>query len=307
MELGIMSVQFCIVSDGSCDIPAETAGEYGIDIVHFLVSFDGADYKKEGVELPLADFYQRMVEEPNVFPKTAAPSPEDFYHVFEKHADRGEKILCICISSKLSSSIQSAQIGAQMLNEKRADADVIVMDSLCCTLMQAAFVLEACRMRDAGLTLKDAVIELEKIRSTGRILFTVGSLDYLQHGGRIGKVTQIAGSFLKLKPLITLENGEIHSSGIKRGRKASLQGIIELLVNYLEQQGCRPEDCQILLGYGYDQKEADDLREMTVRHLSERFGGDFRLPVFRIGATIGVHAGSYSIGYGVIQKYDIQR
>lgn len=302
-----MSVQFCIVSDGSCDIPAKTAGKYGIDVVHFLVSFDGVHYQTEGVELSLADFYQQMVDEPNVFPKTAAPSPEDFFHVFEKHADRGEKILCVCISSKLSSALQSAQIGAQMIKEKRPEADVAVIDSFCCTLMQAAFVLEACRMRDAGLTLDKAVAELGKIRSTGRILFTVGSLDYLQHGGRIGKVTQVAGNFLKLRPLITLENGEIHSSGIRRGRKASLQGIVDLLVNYLEQQGCRPDECQILLGYGYDGKEAAELQDMTVRCLREHFGGEVSLPVFRIGATIGVHAGPYSIGYGVIRKYDTQR
>lgn len=299
-----MSQNFCIVSDGSCDFPEQTALEHHIDVVHFLVSFDGTDYKKEGIELSLSELYQHMVDDPKTFPKTAAPSPEDFYAVFEKHAKQRQDILCICISTKLSSSMQSAQIAAQMLKEDYPDVQAVVIDSLCCTLMQAAYVLETCRMRDNGLSLEQAVRTLNRLRSTGRILFTVGSLDYLQHGGRIGKVTEIAGTLLDLKPLITLQDGEIHSSGIKRGRRSSLKGIAELLVSYLKEQNCTPDDCQILIGYGYDEAEAVTLQEITRKRLKEAFrtGRSFR--IFRIGATIGVHAGPYSIGYGVMQKYE---
>lgn len=298
-----MKEKFCIVSDGSCDVPVETARKYGVDIVHFLVSFDGNAYKKEGIELSLSELYRRMAEDAGVFPKTAAPSPEDFYEVFEKRAAQGMDILCICISTKLSASLQSAKIAAEMLAEKYPEVRVEAMDSLCCTLMQAAYVLEACRMRDAGLSLGQAAEALVGLRSTGRILFTVGSLDYLRHGGRIGKVTEIAGTLLDLKPLITLQDGEIHSSGIKRGRRASLRGIAELLVSYLRESGCRPEDCRILIGYGYDEKEALALQEITAQKLRAAYGAEYCFPIFRIGATIGVHAGPYSIGYGLVQKY----
>lgn len=299
-----MSGRFCIVSDGSCDIPSEIALKHEIDIVHFLVSFDGIDYRKEGVEISLSDFYQRMADDSKTFPKTAAPSPEDFYRVFEKYARRDEKLLCICISSKLSSSLQSAQIAVQMIKEKWQEAEIVVIDSLCCTLMQAAFVLEACRMRDDGMSLEETASKLMGLRRTGRILFTVGSLDYLQHGGRIGKVTEVTGRLLDLKPLITFQDGEIHSSGIKRGRKASLRGIVELLAGYLKKQDCTPDDCRILIGYGYDEAEAGTLKDMTARCLNSLFGSSPSIPVFRIGATIGVHAGPYSIGYGIIRKYD---
>ncbi len=298
-----MDHKFCIVSDGSCDFPAEAARGHNIDIIHFLVSFDGDIYKKEGVELALSELYQRMADDPKTFPKTAAPSPEDFYAVFENHARKQEDILCICISTKLSSSLQSAQIAKQMLSEQYPDVRVVVLDSLCCTLMQAAYLLEACAMRDDGLSLDQAADRLTSLRSTGRILFTVGSLDYLQHGGRIGKVTEIAGNLLSLKPLITLQDGEIHSSGIKRGRKNSLKGILELLISYLQEQECTPDDCQILIGYGFDKEEALWLQQMTQDKLTEIYGNNYTLPVFRIGATIGVHAGPYSIGYGIIRKY----
>ena len=299
-----MSSKFCIMSDGSCDIPEALAKENDIDIVHFLVSFNSSDYKKEGVDLELAELYQQMVSHPGVYPKTAAPSPEDFYAVFEKRAKEGQDILCICISTKLSSSVQSAEIARQMLAESYPDIRAVIVDSLCCTLMQSAFVLELCRMRDAGCSLNEALAAVDALRKSGRILFTVGNLDYLQHGGRIGRVTSIAGNLLDLKPLITLEDGEIHSSGIRRGRRKSLAGVVELLISYLKEQGCAPDDCNILIGYGYDPEEGSLLQEMTRKRLAEEFGPQSTLPAFQIGATIAVHAGPYSIGFGLVRRSD---
>lgn len=299
-----MSSKFCIMSDGSCDIPEALAKENDIDIVHFLVSFNSSDYKKEGVDLELAELYQQMVSHPGVYPKTAAPSPEDFYAVFEKRAKEGQDILCICISTKLSSSVQSAEIARQMLAESYPDIRAVIVDSLCCTLMQSAFVLELCRMRDAGCSLNEALAAVDALRKSGRILFTVGNLDYLQHGGRIGRVTSIAGNLLDLKPLITLEDGEIHSSGIRRGRRKSLAGVVELLISYLKEQSCAPDDCNILIGYGYDPEEGSLLQEMTRKRLAEEFGPQSTLPAFQIGATIAVHAGPYSIGFGLVRRSD---
>ncbi|MGM9662194.1 MAG: DegV family protein [Oscillospiraceae bacterium] len=301
-----MDPKFSIVSDGSCDLPEQVVREKDVSIVHFLVSFDGSEYKKEGVEIALEDFYQRMVDDPKTYPKTAAPSPADFYRAFQNRAEQGRDILCVCISTKLSSSVQSAEIARQMLQEEYPHIRVAVVDSLCATLMQSVYVLEACRLRDAGRSFEETLQVMEELRKTARILFTVGNLDYIQHGGRIGKMTNIAGTLLNIKPLITLQDGEIHSSGIRRGRRRSLEGIAELLVDYLRENHCTPEDCNILIGYSYDRQEGCQLQEITRRQLTEAFGSDAgtELPICRIGATIGVHAGPTSIGYGVVRRSD---
>lgn len=299
-----MKKNFCVISDGSCDLPEEIVKKKEIDIVHFLVSFDGNEYKKEGIEIELSEFYQRMVDEPNTYPMTAAPSPQDFYTLFERRAKEGSDILCVCISTKLSSSLQSARIAKEMLKDTYPDIRVEVLNSLSCTLMQGAYLLEVCRLRDKGCTLDETIEVMQKLIKSGRILFTVGNLDYLHHGGRIGKVTAIAGTLLNVKPLITLEDGEIHSSGIKRGRKSSLNGVIDLLISYLKEYCCTPNDCTILIGYCHNAKEAESFRDMTMERLKNIFGAISPLPLCRIGATIGVHAGPYSIGYGIIQRSD---
>ena len=71
-----MKPKFAIVSDGSCDLPAEEAARHDIEVVHFLVSFDGERYAREGVDISLSEFYQQMHDHPRQYPKTAAPSPE---------------------------------------------------------------------------------------------------------------------------------------------------------------------------------------------------------------------------------------
>mgnify|MGYP000867487793 CR=1 FL=1 len=116
----------------------KTAKSVAEGIVHYEAeTFDGKEYKKEGVEIRLEDFYGKMVAESNVFPLTAAPSPNDYYEVFKEKAKEGKDILCICISTKLSSSMQSAEIAAKMLAEKYPDIQVKIIDSLACTLMQS--------------------------------------------------------------------------------------------------------------------------------------------------------------------------
>ena len=90
-------------------------------------------------------------------------------------------------------------------------------------MLQGLFVLEACRLRDLGLEYEQITEALLSIRESGRIFFTIGSIDYLKHGGRIGKLAGIAASALKIKPIITLKEGEIFNSGITRSRQKSMQ------------------------------------------------------------------------------------
>ena len=296
--------KFSVVSDGACDLPEAIISEKEIGLVHFYVTFDQKEYRKEGVEVNLDVFYQRMVDEPKVYPGTAAPSPEDFYQVFADRAKRGLDIVCVCISSKLSSSAQSARIARDMLLESNPELHVYILDSLSCSLGEGAFLLEVCRLRDMGLAAEQAAAAMEKLRSTGRILFSVDNLNYIQHGGRIGKMTSIAGTLLDVKPLITMQDGEIHSSGIKRGRRRSLDGLIGLLLAYLHDFGCGPDGCTILIGYGYDREEAERFGQLVSRRLTEAFGPSADFPICRIGATVGVHAGPSSIGLGIIRRAD---
>lgn len=298
-----MGELFHIVTDGSCDLPEELCKEKDITVVPFYVSFDDKTYKKEIVEIGIRDFYQQMVDNPKVYPKSSMPSMQDFVEAFTPYAQAGMPVICICITTKFSGSMQSAVSARDIVLEDYPDAKIHVIDSRINTVLQGIYTLEALRLREAGTDYEAAIQRLEEIRDTGRIFFTVGDMEYLKHGGRIGKVAGVAGSLLGIRPVITLKQGEIFPSGIGRSRKNTTQKAIDLLVAYLKEQTISPDKFSVCIGFGYDKKEAEEFRERAFAALKEaNLDIKGEIPLYQIGATISVHTGPYPLGFGVVEK-----
>ena len=293
-----------IISDGSQDLSPELSKEKDIEVVPFYVSFDGEHYYKEIEEITVRDFYQQMVDHPDVFPKTSMPSVQDFYEVFEKSVKENIPVICICITAKFSGSLQSATTAKDMILEEYPEAKIAVIDSTFDTVLQGLFVLEACRLRDLGLEYEQITEALLSIRESGRIFFTIGSIEYLKHGGRIGKLAGIAASALKIKPIITLKEGEIFNSGITRSRQKSMQKVVEMTEKYLDEVQAKPGEYSFCIGYGYDYEEAVGFREMLKDLIRERLGIE-EIGIYQIGATIGVHTGPYPIGIGIVRHAEV--
>lgn len=298
-----MQQKIQIISDGSCDLASDLAKEKEIEVVPFYVSYDGENYLREMEELGVREFYQKMVDHPTVFPKTSMPSVDDYYQVFEPLAKENIPMICICITTKFSGSMQSATTARDMLLEQYPDAKITVIDSEVDTVLQGLYVLEACRLRDLGWEYDRIVSRMLEIRESGRIFFTIGNIDYLKHGGRIGKLAGLAGSALKIKPLITLKDGEIFNSGISRNRQKSMLKVIDMLKAYLEECNAKLNEYAFTIGYGYDYDEALHFKEMLKDLVREKLGID-DISILQIGATIGVHTGPYPIGVGIIKRAD---
>lgn len=297
-----MTETFHIISDGSCDLPPKLAQEKNITIVPFYVSFDEEHYLKENVEIDIRDFYQQMVDKKGVYPKSSMPSIQDFEEAFLPFVKAGVPVICICITTKFSGSMQSALNARELLLETYPHAEITVIDATVNTVLQGQYVLEAAELRDHGFSYPDAIARLEEIKSTGRIFFTVGNMEYLKHGGRIGKVASLAGSVLNIRPVITLKQGEIFPSGMDRGRKRTTQKALNLLLQYLEESSLGIECYSLAVGYGYDRDEGLSFRDYALSILQEKGYGIKELPIYQIGATIGVHTGPYPLGFGIIEK-----
>ena len=276
-------MEYKIIADGACDLYGENADKIGVQIVPFYVAFEENVYKKEGAEIEVRHFYKEMVENPTVFPKTS--------------------VLCICITTKFSGSYNSAVNARNMLLEDYPDAKIEVIDSTLNTVEEGIFVREAARMKAAGLSLEESVQALERIKSTGRIIFTVGSLDYLIHGGRIGKVLGGAVNMLGIKPMIVMQDGEIFSSGMARGRKKSIDKLLVQIKEHFTKNNLNANDYEIVVGYGYDYDEAVSFRDRLLESVKE-YSDITSIDIYQIGATVGVHTGPYPLGVGLLKKYD---
>ena len=297
-----MKEAFHIISDGSCDLPQELAEEKNITVVPFYVSFDDEHYYKENVEIGIRDFYQQRVDKKGVYPKSSMPSTQDYIDVFMPYAEQGMPVICICITTKFSGSMQSAVNARNAVLEEYPEARITVIDSCVNTVLQGLFVLEAAALRDSGMGCEEAAARLEEIKGSGRIFFTVGDMEYLKHGGRIGKVASVAGSVLGIRPVITLREGEIFPSGIGRGRRRTTDKALELLIEYLKESGKGVDRFSITIGFGYDYEEAVDFRAHALETLQARGFSIEDIPIYQIGATISVHTGPYPLGFGVIEK-----
>lgn len=292
-----------IITDSSCDLSVELVKEKHLHVVPFYVSFDEENYYKENEEIKVHEFYQKMVDNPDVFPKTSLPSVEDYIEAFTPYVKEGTDIICICITTKFSGSYNSASTAKDILQEDYPDAQITVIDATVNTVLQGILVLEASRMQENGLGYREVIEGIERIKETGRIIFTVGNMDYLIHGGRVGKVMKVAVNALKIRPMIILKEGEIFPFGIARSRKKSIQKIIEKTKAHFEEINESPDDYEIVIGYGYDYEEAVTFREELLASL-KTYSNITEVGIFQIGAMIGVHTGPYPLGIGLIRKYD---
>ena len=295
-----------IISDGSCDLPEALCQEKGIHVVPFYVTTDDKNYIKENVEISKADFYKWMVEHQGSFPKSSMPPTSDFLEAFEEAARAGEDIICITITRKFSSCYEVALAAKELLADDYPAIKVEVIDSTVDTVLQGLVVLELVKLRDAGFDFEESVKRLRAILPTGRIFFTVGNLDYLRAGGRIGKLAGMAGSLLGIRPLITLKEGEIFPSGITRSRKKSMDMVGKLAVKYVNETFASADEYVADIGYGYDYEEGQVFRDVIAAHLQEA-GHRPELPIYHIGAAISVHTGPYPLGFSLIQKADLSK
>lgn len=296
-------MSYQIISDSSCDLGEEIAKEHGIKVVPFYVTFDGVAYQKELEEIEVRQFYQKMVDFPDVFPKSSLPTVQDYVEAFRPYVAAGQDIICMCISTKFSGSYNAALNARELIVEEFPQAKVAVVDCILNTVAQGQLVLEAARMRDDGLSFEENVKNLERIKHTGRIIFTVGSFDYLIHGGRIGKVKGAVVSTLGVKPMILLKEGEIFPTGLARSRKNSKRKILEQTRDYFEKAKDSTENYRFALGYGYDKEEALEFFGQ-IQDVLRGFGNVGEIEIYQIGCGISVHTGPYALGLGFVKKYD---
>lgn len=296
-------MQYQIISDSSCDLPMDIVSENNLVVVPFYVSFDESTYLKENIDIDVREFYQRMIDNPKTFPKSSLPSVDDYINCFTKYVKEDIGIICICITTKFSGSYNSASTARDILLEQYPNAKIKVIDSTVDTVLQGIYVLEACKMQQAGKSMAEVCARLDEIKSTGRILFTIANIEYLKHGGRIGKLAGLAASTLGIKPLILLKEGEIFTNGITRSRKKALNKLIDQTKEHFASIQESPDDYSIVVGYGYYYDEAVEFRDQLLASL-QTYSNIKEIPIRQIGATIGVHTGPHPLGLSLIRRWD---
>ena len=286
-----------IIADTACDIPVSLMAEKEITYVPFNVSFDQENYMEELKDITPDEFYDKINAE-KLFPKTSLPSVQAYMDAMEAILKEGKDVLCLTISAKFSGSFQSAMNAANILSDDYPDRKIKIVDSACATATEGLMVLEACRMRDAGMDIDAVAEKLDLLKETARIFVTVDSLEHLQKGGRIGKASAMAGTILNIKPIIAMKDGELHPESKVRGSKKALKQIIDMTKGII---GDEKDQYKIIFVRGDKEREATAV-ELANELRSE--GYDVLEDVWTVGITIGSHIGPTPIAVCLLKKYE---
>ncbi len=278
-----------LIIDSACDIPYEKALKMGWIFLPMTVAFGEKQYR-DGIDLSPDSFFDKLIESDEL-PVTSQLTPYDFEQAFESVASAGDEAVVITISSKLSGTYQNACIAAQSYPDS-----VYVVDSLNATLGEAILAEYAQRLIEAGMSASAIAAELEEKRSKIHLLGLLDTLEYLKKGGRISPTVAFAGALLSIKPVVSVEEGEIKLVGKARGSKNGNN----LLAELINRCGEIDFDMPFSLAYsGRDRSVLDKYVEDS-KHFWE--GHTQSLPVLRICAAVGTHIGPGSIAVAFFEK-----
>ncbi|HEY6317902.1 MAG TPA: DegV family protein [Acidimicrobiia bacterium] len=267
-----------VVTDSACDLPQPVVAELGIQIVPLTIRF-GAEELVDREELSNRVFWQRLVDAP-ALPETAAPSAGAFEACFQALADDGaDGIVCVNLSSRLSATMQAAQVAASAVADR---CPVQVVDSLTCSMGLGNLCLAAARRANDGASLEDVVAEVTDRRGRTRLYGTLDTLEYLKKGGRVGNARALLGSMLAVKPVVEVRDGVVEEAGKVRTRSKALH----LLADKVHDQSV--ESVAVLQGATTDLDIFLDLID-DVAPRDKIIVGD-------VGPVIGTHAGPGVLG-----------
>ena len=274
-----------ILVDTSSDYTVEEIKANGMELAPLHITIGEKDYR-DGYDLSKDKFYELLTSNEE-FPKTSQPTPQDFVDIFEDVEEKGDELICILLSSKLSGTFQSATLAKNIVEYD----NIHLVDSLGATHMIRLMAGHAQELIEAGKSASEIVAALEEMKSKIKVLAVVDTLEYLCKGGRVSKATAAIGEVAKVKPMITVAEGEVAVIGKSLGKNKAISNLLKAF-----------EECEA--DERFPIYSVSTLGTENCEVFEKRFtdaGYSFKERV-QIGATIGTHVGPGAFGVIFVEK-----
>lgn len=285
---------YVLMTDSCCDLSAKMAEELGLEVLPLRLELEGKSYRNllDGSEIAFQEFYSRV--RAGAMPVTSAVNVGEFDAVMRPILEAGKDILCLCFSSALSTTYQSAVIAAGELEEAFPERKVRVVDSLCASMGQGLFVWLCAQEKKKGKTLEEVLDFAEGAKANVCHWFTVDDLNHLKRGGRVSAAAALFGTMLSVKPVLHVDDqGRLIPMEKCRGRRASLLA----LVDHMEKTAVDPERYPVFISHGDCREEAEFVAEEVRRRLGVK-----EVYINYVGPVIGSHTGA-----GVVTLFFVGR
>ena len=273
-----------IVTDSSADLPADLVQKHQITVLPCYVVVDDQTFK-DGVDIQADEFYVRLQAKGRT-PTTAQPTVADFQEVYRNLVGRGDQLISIHVSGKLSGTLNSAEQAKASLED---GAPVQIIDSQLASIPLGLAVLDAAIIAAEGGDYLDVAAKVRQGLTSHHGLFALDTLEYLQKGGRIGKARAFMGSVLNVKPILRLQDGEAHPVERPRSRERAMRRLVELTQDLAPVR-------RLAVIYSTDPERMTELKQKLTGLVPED-----QIIEARFGSTLGTYIGPDALGVAVTQ------
>ncbi len=288
-----------LVADSTCDLSQEIIEKYNIGIAPLSINIDGKTYR-DRLDIT-ADMFFSKIADYKTHPTTAMPSPAVFIEIFEEAYAAGcDEILCICMSSKTSGSYQSAMIAKEYFSEEHKGEvyKIHIVDSTCMSHGSGWLIIKSARLIEKGATFEELVDYNEIHKRNVKHFLSVDDLDNLVRSGRLRYGSALIGKIMKVKPIMTMKQGEGAIVSKERGRKA----VLNHYINAFKTRVDLFETDFVIVGYTSDKLYAENL----VNLIEHETGYKGEIIVMQMGVAVGTHVGLGGLSFYFMEKPHIK-
>ena len=273
-----------VVTDSTADVPADIAEDLGIEVVPLRINFGQESYR-DGIELTTDELIARMTGS-STLPTTSQPTIGEFAAMFQDVIDAGRDVVCVSIGDKLSGTYRAAVSAAEQVDSVR----VTVIDGASTSMHIGWPTIAGARAARNGEDRETVAKAVRDAQGRANLFVVLKTLDYVYKGGRIGKVGQLVGSALNIKPIISVREGRVVPIERVRTWKKALRRMVELT------------------------QDEGDLSDIIVLYVGERDDADAvhaelrglfpntNVILGRAGAVIGTHVGPGAVGIATLRR-----
>lgn len=281
-----------VVTDSCASVPESMVKELGIEVVPYHVhTVQGT--LRDGVDMPPDAFYEWVKTAPE-WPTTANPSAGEYLEAYRRAAQRGDAIIEVSMTGTGSGGYQSAVLAKRLLEQEMPGFPVEVVDTQQVAMAHGWAVIQAARAALSGLSLAEVTEVARKVAASAFVGFTNDTLEYLQRGGRIGKVMGMLGDLLSIKPIIGMRGGMPSPLSVARTRSGAYKRIVSLALGHIAEGS----PVRAALMHVAAREEVEKFRPLV-----EQSFAVVEWVVTQLSPALGVHSGPGTVGIALIPDH----
>lgn len=252
-------MSYKIIVDSCCELPEEYKRDERFEIVPLGLEVGDCQIMDDE-NFDQREFLKKVASCPTC-PKSSCPSPERYREAY--HCD-AEDIYVVTLSSKLSGSYNSAELGKNLYHEKYGDKNIFICDSRSASCGETQLAMKAMELEDEGIPFKEIVEKLQAFRDAMNTYFVLDNLETLRKNGRLTGVKALVASTLNIKPVMGAQEGSIIQKSQAIGIKKGLFKMAQLVVNEVK----KPEEKMLMITHCACPDRAEMIKDLILKNIT---------------------------------------